>query len=254
MFQKATNDELYNLEKAVKIIKRDNKYVVTFIIPILLNKKRVYIQKDFENLKIPDCFTQMDETLWINFDNVNYVKFFDGYAFLNTITKINIGNKCFNYNVKVTNQNEKLKKLLKGEDMFIYIDNNFINLKNVTNVFIGENKIIFNFVNSTSNLDDTVDIKPEYEIFPVDNNKKERIVNEILNHKNFIKLDNKLINKDNIYNIKLLNTPESIIVFINFVSNISKEKDGKKIISTEFAKKEFETIEEAENFVKQLIG
>ena len=255
-FQRATDGEFYNLEKAVKIVYEKGIYKSTFEVPIKLGKNKVntYIQKYFDNLTIPAFFKKIDSNLYLNFDKMLKAIFFEDYCYLSSSTKKKIGTKYINYNIKVSYKNEKIENILKGETMWIKVNNSYINLDKVTNVFLdtNKNKMIFNFINNSTNLNNVEDIKPEFEVELFANGGKfNEIVDKILENKNWIRIENKIINLGNVYNVKVLPTPNSFIVFINFVSNITKQKGNEKIISTEFVKCEFQNEEDVKKLLEK---
>jgi len=255
-FQRATDGEFYNLEKAVKIVYEKGIYKSTFEVPIKLGKNKVntYIQKYFDNLTIPAFFKKIDSNLYLNFDKMLKAIFFEDYCYLSSSTKKKIGTKYINYNIKVSYKNEKIENILKGETMWIKVNNSYINLDKVTNVFLdtNKNKMIFNFINNSTNLNNVEDIKPEFEVELFANGGKfNEIVDKILENKNWIRIENKIINLENVYNVKVLPTPNSFIVFINFVSNITKQKGNEKIISTEFVKCEFQNEEDVKKLLEK---
>ena len=257
-FIRATDGEFYDLDKAIKIVKEKDLYKVTFEVKINLgkNKNDTYINKYFTKLneKVLQKLVQIDENLFLDFSKIFKISFFkdkNEYCYLTSNSKKRIGTKNLNYNIKVSNKNKLIDDYIKGEGMnWIKIRNTIYNLDNVTNVFIDEsqNKVIFNFINSTTNKTNVKDIKPEYEIEYLENVLISLIKERLENLKNFIKVENKYINLDNVYNIKIINS-EKIVVFINFISNISKMRNKEKIMSTEFVKCEFKNEEELKKFL-----
>jgi hypothetical protein len=258
-FQQALDGEFYNLDKAVKIIYDKDLYKVTFEVSIRLgkNKNNTYIQKVFDKLEIPEQFKNIDVNLYINFNKILKVTFFDNedFVYLTSNTKKRIGNKFINYNIKATGKNDKIKKFIKeGGLMWIQHKNSFYNLDNATNIFLDYEKerIIINFINSATNKVNVEDIKPEYETEYLSKEEIDSFKEKVLELENWIQIENKLINLNNVYNVKLLPTPYKKVVFINFISNISKIKDGQKIVSTEFVKFETENDEEYKEFLNKL--
>jgi hypothetical protein len=257
--QQALDGEFYNLEKAVKIVFDKGLYKATFEVPIRLGKYKndTYIQKVFENLEIPEQFKNIDVNLYINFNKILKVTFFDDedFVFLTSNTKKIIGNKFINYNIKATGKNDRIKKFIEGGGlMWIQYKNSFYNLKNVTNIFLDYEKerIILNFINSATNKVNVEDIKPEYETEFMSEAEIDNFKEKILKLDNWIQVNNKLVNLENVYNAKILPTPQKKIIFLNFVSNVTKIKDGEKIISTEFIKFETENKKEFEEFLNKL--
>jgi len=258
VFQIAVDNEFYNLDKAVKIIYDKGIYKVTFEVPIRLgrNKTDTYIQKQYTDLKIPKQFKKIDANLYLNFDKIIKVTFFDNYCYLTSITKKKIGTKYLNYNIKASYKNEEIEEMLKNlkeEKMnWINIKNSYINLDRVTNIFIDKlnNKLIFNFINHSTNMNNVEDIRPEHIIEIVEDTND--LIDDILSLDNWVGINNKLINLNNVYNVKVLPINDEVnkyIVFINFVSNITKERNNEKVISTEFVKCMCEDEEE----VKELL-
>jgi len=254
-------DDYYDLNKAIKIVKSKDIYKITFDIKIKLgnNKYDTYIQKTVTNCQIPDSFIKIDENLYLNFDKIIKIKFFDNedFVYLTSNTKKKIGKKYINYNIKVTGKNNKIKKIIEGGKMSNWkkIGNMYINLDNVTNIFLDKekNKIIVNFINSASTTNNLDDVRPIYEYEIMTDKEIDNLIKDILKYKNWILIDNKLINKDNVYNIKVMPTDKNYIIFINFISNIVKVKDNEKIVSTEFHKTECKTKEEADKIVNYFI-
>ena len=258
-YQKAENGEFYNLDKAVKVVKEKDRYKVTFEVSIKLGKYKseTNIQKYFDELVIPEKFKKIDENLYLNFDKVLRVNFFDEYCYLTSLTKKKIGKKYLNYNIKATGKNEEIKKIIEGESMWIKVNNSYINTSKITNVYLepDNNKMIFNFVNHTSNMLNIEDVKPEFEVEILSNEDFDAVISEILSKEGWIPFRNKLINLNNVYNVKILPIPDQnkFIVFVNFISNISKNRDDGKVISTEFIKCVCDTQEEVDNLVNKLI-
>lgn len=246
------NGEYFYLDKAVKIVKKGD-YKVTFEVPIRIreNGNDTYIQKDFDELEIPEYFIKIDDELYLNFNKIFKITSFEDYSLLTSNTKKAIGQVFLNYNIKISNKNEMIEDLLKGESMkkWIKVGNTVYNLDNVTNIYFKDGRVIINFINSSTNKKNLVDIKPEYEIDNISYDDEERIKN-VLESLGWIKVGNKYVNLDNVYNIKIFDDTKTM--FINFISNISKEVRGQKIISTEFAKIEPKSEEEFEEIIKQL--
>ena len=258
MFQKAVDGDFYNLDKAVKLsIERDGRKCVTFSVQVRLgeNKYDTYLCKEFDNIKIPDFLTKIDSNLYLNFNQIYRIRFFEYYAYLTSNTKKKIGRKFINYNIKITGKNEEIKKLLEGEDMWLNVRNNLYNTDKITNIFLDyENgRVIFNFVNSSTNKTNIEDIKPEYEIEFLEKEEIDTLKNALLKKDNYVLIENKLVNINNVYNVKILPSPDRKVLFLNFVSNVTKYKDGQKIISTEFVKFETSDDNEFNEIIKKII-
>jgi hypothetical protein len=256
-FQQALDGEFYNLDKAVKIVYEKDIYKITFEVPVRLgkNKSDTYIQKKFKNLEIPEQFTKIDSNLYLDLNKILKVTFYNNYCYLTSNTKKKVGSKYINYNIKASHKNKEIMEKLKGDKMWIQIGNSFVNLNKVTNIFIDEkfNKIIINFINSSTNMERVEDIKPEFEVeFFNSKDKLNNFIQNILKMENWIQINEKLINLDNVYNVKVLPIQDKFIIFINFISNITKQKGKEKIISTEFVKYETDNKEELERLLKNL--
>jgi len=273
-FVKAKDGDLYNIDHILKIVKKD-EYRATFDVMININNNDVYVQKDFDNtLKIsdlPDNFILVDENLILNMNKIlkitQYGEDEDGYTFFTTDSKKKVGNKFLNYNIKVSKRNRAIFNLLneciklKGEKVkvpnnWMKFKNNFYNMSNITNIRynVEDLKLIINFKNTESNLRDIENIRPSYEI---EDFRDEETMLKWLKEATvgMLKLGDRYVNLNNVYNIKF--DDKNNIIYLNFTSNVTKNKEGKRIVSTEFVKYVCETtaefvekVEYIENFLK----
>jgi len=279
-FVKALDNDLYNIDQMLKIIKKEGSFNATFDVMININNNDVYVQKsfdedDFDIQELPDNFVLIDDNLILNMNKVLKVTQYsddkDGYTFFTTDSKKRIGTKFLNYNIKVSGRNKAIENLIneciklknkKGENVnkmnnWMKHKNNFYNMNNVTNIRynIDNYKIIINFKNTESNLRNIENIRPSYEIENFSNEEsllqwlKEATVG-------MLKLGDRYVNLDNVYNIKF--DDRNNIIYINFTSNVTKNKEGLRIVSTEFVKYECksdaefnEKVKEIEEFLKK---
>ena len=279
-FVKALDNDLYNIDQMLKIVKNKGSFNATFDVMININNNDVYVQKsfdenDFDIQELPDNFVLIDDNLILNMNKVLKVTQYgddeDGYTFFTTDSKKRIGTKFLNYNIKVSGRNKAIENLIneciklknkKGENVnkmnnWMKHKNNFYNMNNVTNIRynIDNYKIIINFKNTESNLRNIENIRPSYEIENFSNEEsllqwlKEATVG-------MLKLGDRYVNLDNVYNIKF--DDRNNIIYINFTSNVTKNKEGLRIVSTEFVKYECksdaefnEKVKEIEEFLKK---
>jgi len=238
----ATDNEFYSKDKILKITHFGNKWSATLDVMININGEDIYIQKQFNEFNEDELsqFFKIDDKLYVNLDKIIKITFYGDngdYCFMTSLSKKRIYSKFLNYNIKVSGQNERIHKYLKGAKMWVERSNNFYNSKNINNIVYDIEKlsVILNFKNTESNKDNVENVRPSFEIENFKDSKElYDFITELTSECKWIKVGNRFVNLENVYNIKL--NKEDNTVFFNFTSNISKMLGGKKVISTEFVK------------------
>jgi len=237
----ATDNEFYNKDKILKITHFGDKWSATLDVMINIRGEDIYIQKQFDNFSEDELsqFFKIDDKLYVNLKKIIKITFYEDkgdYCFMTSLSKKRIYSKFLNYNIKVSGQNERIIEYLKGEKMWIERDNNFYNSENINNIVYDFDRlsVILNFKNTESNKENVENVRPSYEIENFKDSKElYEFVTKLTSDGRWVKVGNRFINLDNVYNIKI---NDDNTVYFNFTSNITKNLGGKKVISTEFVK------------------
>jgi len=241
-FVSGVDKQFYNQRHMTKV-SLDNK--ASFCVHLKLAEDEICVTKKLTSeLDANDSNIYcIDESLTVNLDNIMRVSFKGEYCYFMTVSKIQHKTQYVNYNIKATGKNDYIKHKLRGEPMWVEIDNNFYNTDNINNIVVNENDMIINFKNTESSKREVESVRASYLI--ADNHD----ISEFTRSEEWVQVGNRFVNLRNVYNVKY--DERFGVVYFNFTSNVSKFINGKKILSTEFVK--HECTEEQFERLKQII-